>query len=83
MKALFAIWGPRLFGVIASFVVGKAAERGLTLDPAEVTTLAIATYALMHRLVSKKVNPGDAAKAAVVVEEKAVVASAEAADITR
>lgn len=59
----------RIIGVIAAFLAGQivtyASHHGLTLDPAElttfITTTMIGAYALVHRLISKKTNEGDAA----------------------
>lgn len=78
MGGFVAVWIPRLVGILGSLAAGKAAEVGLTLDPAELTTLAITTYALLHRAISKKLNPGDAAKQAVVEKEKSTVRVEEA-----
>lgn len=43
----------RLLAILASLLVGKAAEYGLTLDPAELTTLMLGVYAGLHTLYRK------------------------------
>ena len=70
LVGMLSTWGPRVAGVAASAVVGKAAQHGLTLDPVETTSLMIATYAYLHRAISKKVNPGDATKSVLVTQDK-------------
>lgn len=72
---------PRLAGIAASYVVGEAAKRGLTLDPAETVAAMLAAYAFVHRFVSKYTNPGDATKSALIVEDKAKVATAPVAPV--
>ena len=67
----------RVVGWIASIVVGFAAEHGMTLDPATVTAIMIGVYSLVHRLVSKKTNPGDAATSEVAKVDKDVQNTAE------
>lgn len=67
------IWLPRILGILAAWLVGWAAKHELTLDQDQVTTLMIAAYAFLHRAISKKVNPSDAAKSVLVEEGKAAV----------
>lgn len=74
---LLTKYAPRLLGALAALIVGKAAQKGLTLDPAEVTTGMIAVYALGHRLVSKKLNPGDATKDVLIQQDKDIVENAK------
>ena len=66
---------PRLTGAAASFVVGEASKHGLTLDPAETTAAMIATYAFVHRAVSKYTNPGDATRSVLIAEDRASIAA--------
>lgn len=73
----FAAWFPRVAAVVASFLVAKAAEMGFTLDAETVTAIMLMAYALVHRLISKSVNPGDAVKTVIVDQEKATVATSE------
>lgn len=75
MKGILSIWGPRALGLAAAWVVGEAAKRGLTLDPEELTVAMIATYSFLHRVISRKTNPGDAAKSILVQEDKTTVAA--------
>ena len=70
---------PRLAALLAAWLVAEAAKRGLTLDPEELAVLILSAYALVHRLLSRWLNPGDAAKGAIIAEEKRVVRSAELA----
>ncbi len=77
MTQTIAIWLPRVLGVIASGIAGKAAEHGISVDPATVTGLMLAVYAGVHRLASKHLNPGDSAKSVLIKEEKATVAASE------
>lgn len=68
---------PRLAGILAGYLVTLAAKYlGLTLDPAEVTTLVLATYALVHRAISQHTNPGDATKSVLIAKDKAAVKTA-------
>lgn len=69
---------PRLAGIIAGYLVSLAAKYlGLTLDAAEVTTLVLTTYALVHRAVSQHTNPGDATKSALIAQDKRTVKAAQ------
>jgi uncharacterized membrane protein (DUF441 family) len=50
----------RIAALIASFLVGWAATKGLTLDPLEITAIVLGVFQLVHVLVSKKTNPTNA-----------------------
>lgn len=62
--------GPRVLAAGAAVLVGKAAQHGVTLDPTEMTGLILGSYAAIHKAISSKVNPGDAAKGRVANAEK-------------
>lgn len=66
---------PRLAGILAGYLVGEAAKRGLTLDLAETTALMLAAYAAGHRIVSRYTNPGDATRTPLIRKDKATVAA--------
>jgi hypothetical protein len=66
---------PRLAGILAGYLVGEAAKRGLTLDLAQTTALMLAAYAAGHRLISRYTNPGDATRTALILKDKALVAA--------
>lgn len=68
-KGVAVTFLPRLAAVVASVIVGKAAQHGLTLDPVETTGIILGTYAGAHRLVNSKFNKGDAAKLRVAEAE--------------
>lgn len=68
---------PRLAGILAAYLVGKAATYGFTLDPVEMATAMIALYAFVHRAVSKRTNPGDATTTVLIRDDKAVLQSAQ------
>lgn len=72
-KETVPIWLPRAAGIAAAWAVSWAAEHKLHLDPDELVALGIATYAFLHRAISKKVNPSDAVKASLVKEARASV----------
>lgn len=73
LKAALRVVGPRLIAAISGVVVAKAAQKGLTLDPVEVTGIVVGAYAGIHRIISSKVNPGDSAKGRLVTAEKDAV----------
>jgi hypothetical protein len=68
---------PRIAAVLAAWLAAEAAKRGLTLDPEELAVLILAVYAASHRLLSRYINPGDAAKSAVIEADKDLVAAAK------
>lgn len=70
LKTVAQTLGSRLIAVVVSVVVAKAAQKGLTLDPAEVGGLVLGAYATVHRGVSSRINPGDAAKGRLADAEK-------------
>lgn len=67
---ILTILGPRVLGAAAGAAAGKLAEKGITVDPATLIGIALSTYALVHKAVSAKVNPGDAATGRMVTAEK-------------
>jgi hypothetical protein len=69
-KAMLVTVGPRLAAAAGAVVVAKAAKLGVTLDPTETTGLILGSYAAIHKAISSKVNPGDAAKGRVADAEK-------------
>lgn len=70
IKVALITVGPRVLAAIAGVVVGKAAQHGVTLDPAETTGVILAAYAGIHKAINSRVNPGDAAKGRVAEAEK-------------
>ena len=64
---------PRLAAAVGGVVVGKAAQKGLTLDPMEVQGVILAGYAGLHQLINSKVNPGGGAKLRLAEAEKEAV----------
>jgi hypothetical protein len=70
---------PRVIGIGAAWITQKTAEKtGIVVDPASLNVAALAAYALVHRAVSSKLNPGDAAKPRMVEADKAAVATGSA-----
>lgn len=67
---LFRVLGPRALGIAAGWISTKLAERGVTTDPATLIALGTTVYATVHKAVSSKVNPGDAASGRVATAEK-------------
>jgi hypothetical protein len=66
---------PRALGVAAGYATTKIAEKtGVIVDPASLATAAVAAYAVVHRTVSSKVNPGDSATNRMVTAEKDAIA---------
>lgn len=65
--------GPRVVAAGAAVLVTKAAQHGLTLDPVEVGGFLLGVYGLVHKAISSKVNPGDAAKGRLATAEKDAV----------
>ena len=75
---------PFLSRIIGSFVAGfivSLAAKGIDIDPetaSAVTTASVgillaaftALYSVIHRVIDKKLNPGDAAAKSIVVNEK-------------
>lgn len=72
---------PRLAGIIAGYLVGEAARRGLPADLAAlidqeaIVALMLAGYAAGHRLISRYTNPGDATRTPLIQKDKATVAA--------
>lgn len=69
-KKLLVLIGPRLVAAVTGIVAGKLAEKGITVDPATITGIALGTYATVHKVISSKVNPGDAASGRIATAEK-------------
>lgn len=53
--------GPRLIAAVAALLSTKAAEKGITVDPATLIGIGLSVYAGVHKAVSSQVNPGDSA----------------------
>jgi hypothetical protein len=67
---------PRALGIAAAWLTQKAAEKtGVIVDPASLTAAGLVAYAAIHRAVSSKLNPGDAASRRMVNADKNAVAS--------
>ncbi len=79
MGKLFTTLGPRVFGGIASMAAGWifVKTRGLvTIDANQVVEVGgamIGSYAATHRVLSRFINPGDAAKSRLADAEKDAV----------
>jgi ABC-type antimicrobial peptide transport system permease subunit len=69
----FTILGPRVLGVLAAGAAAKLAEKGIIADPATLIGIALGTYAIVHKAVSSKVNPGDAAVPSLAKAEQVAV----------
>lgn len=67
---ILRVLGPRLVAAGAAVLVTKAAEKGVTLDPTEVAGVLVGSYAAIHKAISSKINPGDAASGRVAAAEK-------------
>jgi hypothetical protein len=68
-------WIPRIIGVAAGWGATKLGEAsGVVVDPASLTALGLAVYALFHRGTSAAVNPGDAVSTPVIEKDKEVKA---------
>lgn len=67
---VFTILGPRILGAAAGAAAAKLAQYSITVDPATLTGIALGAYALVHKVISSKVNPGDAASSRMVSAEK-------------
>jgi hypothetical protein len=64
-------FGPRAAAAGAAIAADKIARStGVVVDPATLTGLALAVYAAVHKGISAKVNPGDAANGRVASAEK-------------
>lgn len=61
LTGILRVIGPRVAGVLAGWASAKLAEKQITVDPATLIAIATATYAGVHKVISAKVNPGDAA----------------------
>lgn len=62
MGGLIAVWLPRILGVLAGTLATKIGEAtGQVVDPGTLVGLGLASYAFIHRMTSKVVNPSDAA----------------------
>lgn len=82
MNWLSKVWrtfGSRALGLGAALATQKLAEKtGIIVDPDQLTVAAIAGYAVVHRAVSSKLNPGDAASNRMATAEKSAVATGTA-----
>lgn len=68
----FATWVPRIIAVIAGWGATKLTEMtGIVVDPVTLNAIGLAIYAIVHRLIDKKVNPVDAASSVLVSDGKA------------
>ena len=70
ISAMLATVAPRLVAAVASVVVAKAVANGIPMDQATVTGVMLGAYAMIHKAISSRVNPGDAAKGRVAAAEK-------------
>lgn len=61
LGGILKVIGPRLLAAIAAMASTKLAEKGITVDPATLVGIGLGTYAAVHKALSAKVNPGDAA----------------------
>lgn len=73
---IFTTYGPRVVGAAAGMAASKIAEKtGVTVDPAALVGIALAAYAAVHKGVSAKVNPGDAATGRMAEAERNAAAT--------
>lgn len=77
VKNAIPVWVPRVVGVLAAWLVGWAAEHKMALDEETIVVLMLAAYSFLHRAISNRVNPGDAATSSVAKQEKAQAARSE------
>lgn len=62
LKGIAKVIGPRLVAVAAGWLSAELAKRfGAVVEPESLTAIMIGTYAGVHKAISAKVNPGDAA----------------------
>jgi hypothetical protein len=86
LKKILTTLGPRILGGVASMIAGWVfvhTKGAITVDPDKVVEIGnkvveiggtmIGSYALTHRVVSRWLNPGDAAKARLADAEKTAV----------
>lgn len=74
-------WLPRGLGIAAGWAAAKVTEKtGVSVDPSTLVGVALFVYAGVHRFVSSKVNPSDAAKRELVAPGKTDVAVAKATE---
>lgn len=75
-KNLLSIFAPRLLGAAAAWGAAKVSESsGVAVDPASLTAIGLAAYSLVHKAVSSKTNPGDAASRRVTEAVKDAAAT--------
>lgn len=67
---ILRVLGPRALGILAGYASTKLAEKGVTADPATLIAIGTTVYAAVHKAISSKVNPGDAANGRVANAEK-------------
>ena len=74
MNALISAWLPRILGVAATWATTRIAEKtGIIVDSGSLVIAGVAAYSAVHRAVSTKMNPGDAAKPRMVEADKNAV----------
>lgn len=71
---ILTIAGPRVLGAAAAWAATKLAEKGIVTDPSTLIGIALSAYAVVHKAVSSKVNPGDAASGRMATAEKEAAA---------
>jgi hypothetical protein len=67
---IWTVLGPRIIAAAAGGAATKLAERGVTVDPATLVSIGLGTYGIVHKIISSKVNPGDAASSRMAAAEK-------------
>lgn len=78
-SALIAAYLPRLLGVGAAWATTRLGEKtGIVVDPGSLVIAGVSAYAAVHRIVSSKINPGDAAKTRMVTADKDAIATGTA-----
>ncbi len=61
-KGFLKVVGPRLVAIAAAWVSAEITKRfNVTVEPESLTVIMLGTYAGVHKAISAKVNPGDAA----------------------
>lgn len=79
MKNILTTFGPRVVGVVASWLAGLIyvhTKGAVTIDATQVVaigTTMLTAYAAGHRLTSSAVNPGDSASTRLADAQKSAV----------
>lgn len=72
-EKLWTLYGPRVVAALAAGATTKLAEKGITVDPGTLISIGFGTYGIIHKAISSRVNPGDAASGRMAEAEKRAV----------